>query len=219
MAANFFSPICQNNYHITILNFNRPHLVIYTGFTVTSVQQIIWSALATTIGLYMHISARQRSNSLPYKLMHARASVMWKPENAHIFLAISGLLVSSYSIVWGLGYLEILGELYIDVIVKPFSRVVFTLLGAFSIHSITGFSLGIPPLRILRESTIEGEETRKRIIQYLTGNPTHFSALCSNLRMGKGQLRRHLDILIESGMVIETEVKNRKEYSISDEKK
>ena len=63
-------------------------------------EQIIWSALATTIGLYMHISARKRSESLPYKLMHARASVMWKPENAHVFLATSGLLVSSYSIVW-----------------------------------------------------------------------------------------------------------------------
>ena len=71
-------------------------------------EQIIWSALATTIGLYMHISARKRSESLPYKLMHARASVMWKPENAHVFLATSGLLVSSYSIVWGLGYLDIL---------------------------------------------------------------------------------------------------------------
>jgi len=51
----------------------------------------------------------------------------------------------------------------------------------------------------------------------LTGNPMHFSALRSEMQMGKGQLRRHLDILMNSGTVVETEVKNRKEYSIFDE--
>ena len=177
-------------------------------------EQIIWSALATAIGLYMHISARKRSESLPYKLMHARASVMWKPENAHVFLATSGLLVSSYSIVWGLGYLDILGEWYIDTIAQPLFAGIFTVLGALSVHSITGFSLGISPLRILRDSTHEGEESRQRIVEHLTDNPKHFSALRSDLQMGKGQLRRHLDILLESGTVVETEVKNRKEYSI-----
>jgi DNA-binding HxlR family transcriptional regulator len=55
-----------------------------------------------------------------------------------------------------------------------------------------------------------------RIVEQLTGNPMHFSALRSEMQMGKGQLRRHLDILMESGTVVETEVKNRKEYSIFD---
>src|SRR6056300_668085 len=98
-------------------------------------EQIIWSVLAIAIGLYMHISARKRSESLPYKLMHARASVMWKPENAHAFLATSGLLVSSYSLVWGLGYLDVLGEWYIDAVAQPLFAGIFTVLGAFSIHS------------------------------------------------------------------------------------
>jgi hypothetical protein len=180
-------------------------------------EQTIWSVLAFAIGLYMHISARKRSESLPYKLMHARASVMWKPENAHVFLATSGLLVSSYSLVWGLGYLDVVGEWYIDAVAEPLFTGIFTVLGAFSIHSITGLSLGISPLRILRESTHEGEESRMRIVEHLSGNPTHFSELRTELRMGKGQLRRHLDILMDSGTVVETEVKNRKEYSIFEE--
>ena len=179
-------------------------------------EQIIWSVLAVAIGLYMHVSARKRSESLPYKLMHARASVMWKPENAHVFLATSGLLVSSYSLVWGLGYLDVLGEWYIDAVAQPLFAGIFTVLGAFSIHSITGFGLGVSPLRMLRESTHEGEESRMRIVEHLTRNPMHFSALRSEMQMGKGQLRRHLDILLESGTVVETEVKNRKEYSIFD---
>jgi len=137
-------------------------------------EQIIWSALATTIGLYMHISARKRSESLPYKLMHARASVMWKPENAHVFLATSGLLVSSYSIVWGLGYLDILGEWYIDAIAQPLFAGIFTVLGALSVHSITAFSLGISPLRILRDSTHEGEESRQRIVESLRDSAKAF---------------------------------------------
>jgi len=143
---------------------------------------------------------------------------MWKPENAHVFLATSGLLVSSYSIVWGLGYLDILGEWYIDAIAQPLFAAIFTVLGALSLHSITGFSLGISPLRILRNSTHEGEESRQRIVEHLTNNPKHFSALRGDLQMGKGQLRRHLDILVESGTVVEAEVKNRKEYSVVHEK-
>jgi predicted transcriptional regulator len=103
------------------------------------------------------------------------------------------------------------------VIAKPLFTGVFTVLGAVSIHSITGLSLGISPLRMLRDSTHEGKESRQRIIEHLKDNPKHFSALRSDLQMGKGQLRRHLDILIESGTVVETEVKNRKEYSIFNE--
>jgi hypothetical protein len=67
-----------------------------------------------------------------------------------------------------------------------FSKLSF--LAALSVHSITGFSLGISPLRILRDSTHEGEESRLRIVEHLTDNPKHFSALRSDLQMGKGNL-------------------------------
>lgn len=174
----------------------------------------MWSFLAISIGLYMYISAQKRSESLPYKLMHARASVMWKDENAHMFLATSGLLVSSYSLIWGLGYLEILGEWYIDSIAKPLYAALFTLFAAITIHSVTSLSIGASPLRMLRDSRVEGEVARQKIVNSLNNSPMHFSALRAELKMGKGQLRRHLDILMNSGSVLETEVMNRKEYSI-----
>ncbi len=42
-----------------------------------SMSDLLWAALASTIGFYMHVSARARSNHIVYRLMHARAKVLW----------------------------------------------------------------------------------------------------------------------------------------------
>jgi hypothetical protein len=63
---------------------------------------VVWGVLMLVIGLFMFLSAYKQSNNLVYRLMHARAKLLWK-ENAHIFLMISGLIISALSLLFFLG--------------------------------------------------------------------------------------------------------------------
>lgn len=62
----------------------------------------VWGALMLLIGLFMLVSAYRKSNNLVYRLVHARAKLLWK-ENAHVFLMVSGLVISVLSLLFFLG--------------------------------------------------------------------------------------------------------------------
>jgi len=62
----------------------------------------LWGALMLFMGLFMFVSAYTKSENLLYRLMHARAKLLWK-ENAHIFLMVSGLIISVLSLLFFLG--------------------------------------------------------------------------------------------------------------------
>lgn len=49
--------------------------------------------IGVVIGLYLLWGGTTKSASMPYRLLHARAAMLWK-ERAHRFLQVSGLIVS-----------------------------------------------------------------------------------------------------------------------------
>jgi hypothetical protein len=48
--------------------------------------------IGAAIGLYMTWGGTVKSTAMPYRLLHARASLLWK-DKAHLFLQASGLIV------------------------------------------------------------------------------------------------------------------------------
>ena len=48
--------------------------------------------LGVVIGLYLLWGGSIKSKTMPYRLIHARASLLWK-DRAHLFLQVSGLIV------------------------------------------------------------------------------------------------------------------------------
>lgn len=171
---------------------------------------LMWAALATTVGVFMHVSARARSSNVVYRLMHARAKVLWGHERAHGFLATSGVLVSSYALVWGLGWLPMIGEWYVEAVAEPLYAVVAGLVAAATIHTTSSAAIGLSPLRTVRWVTCQGEESRDRIVNAVATTPMHFQGLLRELNMGKGQLRRHLDVLVADGVLSEVREGNRR---------
>ena len=175
--------------------------------------EFLWAALATTVGVFMHVSARARSSNVVYRLMHARAKVLWGHERAHGFLATSGVLVSSYALVWGLGWLPMVGEWYVEAVAEPLYAVVAGVVAAATIHTTSSAAMGLSPLRTVRWATSQGEESRDRIMSVIVATPMHFQGLLRELNMGKGQLRRHLDVLIADGEVVESSDGNRRVFA------
>jgi hypothetical protein len=53
---------------------------------------MIWYWVGAAIGVYMVWSAATKSTAMPYRLIHARASLLWK-DKAHLFLQVSGLII------------------------------------------------------------------------------------------------------------------------------
>ena len=51
-----------------------------------------WYWLGVFIGLYLVWGGTTKSTAMPYRLLHARASLLWK-DRAHLFLQASGLIV------------------------------------------------------------------------------------------------------------------------------
>jgi len=45
------------------------------------------------LALYMVWGGAIKSTAMPYRLVHARASMLWK-DKAHLFLQVSGLIVT-----------------------------------------------------------------------------------------------------------------------------
>ncbi len=63
---------------------------------------MIWGILMTLIGLFMAISAYLKSEFIIYKLLHARAKLLWG-DNAHTFLLVSGVIITGLSSLFFLG--------------------------------------------------------------------------------------------------------------------
>jgi len=146
---------------------------------------LLWAALASTIGFYMHVSARARSNHIVYRLMHARAKVLWGHERAHGFLATSGVLVSSYALVWGLGWLPIVGGWYVEAVAEPLNAVLASLMAAATIHTTASAAMGLRPLRTVRWATSQGEESRDRILNAIATSPSTFKACSARSTWGR----------------------------------
>jgi len=51
-----------------------------------------WFWIGAVVGLYMVWGGAIKSTATPYRLVHARASMLWK-DKAHLFLQVSGLIV------------------------------------------------------------------------------------------------------------------------------
>lgn len=62
----------------------------------------LWGILMLIIGLLIFLGSIVKSEFILYKLLHARAKIMWG-ENAHIFLMISGLIIAGLSSMFFLG--------------------------------------------------------------------------------------------------------------------
>ncbi len=63
---------------------------------------IIWGILTIIIGLFMLISSIMKSEFIIYKLLVARAKILWG-KNAHNFLMISGILIIIMGILMTIG--------------------------------------------------------------------------------------------------------------------
>ena len=48
--------------------------------------------IGVVIGLYMVWGGANKSKAMPYRLIHARASLLWKGK-AHLFLQVAGLII------------------------------------------------------------------------------------------------------------------------------
>lgn len=65
----------------------------------------LWGSFMALIGLFLFLSGLKKSNFILYKLLHARAKLLWG-DHAHLFLAISGLVITGLSTlffqgIWG----------------------------------------------------------------------------------------------------------------------
>lgn len=59
----------------------------------------LWLMIA--IGLMMVAGGASKGNWIPYKWLHARASLLWK-DQAHLFLLVSGSVIGGLGLLWGL---------------------------------------------------------------------------------------------------------------------
>ena len=60
------------------------------GCSMLAFMNYYW--IGVVIGLYMVWGGAIKSTAMPYRLIHARASLLWK-DKAHLFLQVSGLIV------------------------------------------------------------------------------------------------------------------------------
>ena len=63
---------------------------------------ILWGVLVLIIGLLMFVGALTKSESIIYRLFHARAKMLWG-DNAHTFLMVVGLVIAGLSPLFFLG--------------------------------------------------------------------------------------------------------------------
>jgi len=63
---------------------------------------ILWGSLTALIGLYIFVSALIKSEFIVYKMLTARAKLLWG-ENVHTFLLIAGLLITGFGSLFFFG--------------------------------------------------------------------------------------------------------------------
>jgi hypothetical protein len=61
--------------------------------------EIYWSIIMIMIGLWMVISSITKSRFIVYKLIYARAKIVWK-DKTHIFILVSGVIISALGILF-----------------------------------------------------------------------------------------------------------------------
>ena len=64
--------------------------------------QYVWGSLMALIGLFLFLSGFKKSEFIVYKLLHARAKMLWG-DHAHTFLAISGMIIMGLSALFFFG--------------------------------------------------------------------------------------------------------------------
>ena len=65
---------------------------------------VLWGILIIAAGLFLVISGRSKSNFIVYRLLVARARILWG-ENVHSFHQVSGILMMIFGLVVALGYI------------------------------------------------------------------------------------------------------------------
>ncbi len=63
---------------------------------------LFWGILMIVIGAFLSISGFLKSDFIIYKVLAARAKILWG-ENVHIFFVIVGILVAIMGILFALG--------------------------------------------------------------------------------------------------------------------
>jgi hypothetical protein len=63
---------------------------------------LFWGILMVLIGAFLSISGLLKSEFIIYKILAARAKILWG-ENVHIFFAVVGILVAIMGILFALG--------------------------------------------------------------------------------------------------------------------
>jgi len=63
---------------------------------------ILWGSLTALIGLYIFVSALIKSEFIVYKMLTARAKLLWG-ENVHTFLLVAGLLITGFGSLFFFG--------------------------------------------------------------------------------------------------------------------
>ena len=63
----------------------------------------IWGILTIAIGLFMVISSITKSEFIIYKLLVARAKILWG-KHVHNFLIVSGILVIAMGVLITIGF-------------------------------------------------------------------------------------------------------------------
>ncbi len=65
---------------------------------------ILWGGLTATVGLFMFICGRLKSEFVIYRLMAARSKFLWG-KNVHKFYQVAGIMVIIFGLLMALGYI------------------------------------------------------------------------------------------------------------------
>ena len=63
---------------------------------------VLWGSLTALIGLYIFVSALTKSEFIVYRMLAARAKLLWG-DNVHTFLLVAGLLITGFSSLFFFG--------------------------------------------------------------------------------------------------------------------
>ncbi len=63
---------------------------------------IIWGILMALIGLFFLISAYRESDFIVYRLLAARAQLLWG-DRVHLFFKVVGLILILFGLLWAFG--------------------------------------------------------------------------------------------------------------------
>ncbi|MEA1959351.1 MAG: hypothetical protein U9N44_06825 [Chloroflexota bacterium] len=65
---------------------------------------VLWGILMMAAGLFMLVCGLLKSEFIIYRLMAARARILWG-KHVHLFMQVSGALIIVVGLLWALGYI------------------------------------------------------------------------------------------------------------------